>query len=480
VLNLAREKVLYGRPRKPAEWLEENAPLLLAPDGPSMLCIPKGIDGAGQKWNHYFIGRHDLVSELAKQHDLFLTTHYDRLMQSLGTDLLMMPGANDERRARRDKVLKDAVQLHAKSIAGEAADYSEIVARIAARKSEQVLRILERHRGPSNHFNLVWEYGRLVPFLVFSEFFGTQFPVKQDGLARLLLAVRNLSSKAPPLRSKGAQRELWNLTIWSMMFFAHLFGNFDDGSAKRTIAKCGLRQLLDYAHFGSEHPERLDPNGFFAALLKANDAQKTGEEIDHSDICSIMVEFIGTSVLLPGQAFCQLVGAMFDENGLAKARANTGVDFEQFLALIGKGKGNKTSHWKTCFDELYRFAPLTPLFDRVAGPNVEIDGVPIDEGDRISAVLSIAAMDPRAFGPKPQIYAPDAKRSYLEFRPQSSSVRCFGRDWALTIQREMFLALDGKYRARPAPGKDGTGHDQLSKIMGQMPDRMLFRFCKER
>jgi hypothetical protein len=44
----------------------------------------------------------------------------------------------------------------------------------------------------------------------------------------------------------------------------------------------------------------------------------------------------------------------------------------------------------------------------------------------------------------------------------------------------MFLALDGKYRARPAPGKDGTGHDQLSKIMGQMPDRMLFRFCKER
>ncbi len=454
-----------------------NGDLFKTP-GLQALRIPSGAQGTKQEWGQCFVARHALVSDVLAQPNHFHTGHYDRLMRALGTDLQVIAGPDDDRRRKMRHVLSVAMQSHTPHISGKPVSNADWLNQIAKAKSREVLAILADGPCREEPFNLVWEYGLLVPYLVFAEFLGTRFPVRIDAGARGAAFARNILGSDPPVRLQGVHGETWALVLWSQLFFAQLFVNFDNGAGVRTLAKYGLKKLEAYIHFWMKHPEALAPHGFLRAVLKANDAQPSQHKLNASDICAIFVELVGTALLLPGFAFCNFQSKLHD----CCFEKETDINFDLFAAKIDPQTGSAA--WQTDFDELFRLSPLTTQIDRVAqsvdGKSAEIGGVPIADGDRVTLLIETAARDPLIFNKlptgkpvDPATFAPDPSRLYLEFRPQIAPRRCFGRDWSLGLLRQMMCTL-AQYNVRPVEGDDG----KLSKLLRAVPDRMMVHFKK--
>ena len=461
--------VQTGSAKQVKQWIADG--VLLAPDAPSLLKIPAGSGGTGQPYAHYFVARHDLVEAVFAAPDHFHAGHYDRLMQQLGSDLLMMPGPGHEQNGDRRAVLEDALNQFTPKRAGAACAPDQWLRETVAQRSREVLQNLAASRAPQTPFNLVWDYGQIVPYLVFTQFMGVTLPVRGSLAARGWNFARNMIQPGPPVRMQGISGEAWTLVLWSQLFFAQLFGNFDNRAVIRTLAKYGLGRMKAYVDFANTHPGAVDPDGFYAAILAANAAAPADHKLSDADLCAILLEFLGTAFLLPAGAFCTIAGALFDEDFAAVS----GIDFDRFTAQIKPRNG--AHDWHSCFDEMLRLRPLTPQIDRVAARHGADDpviaGHALAHGDRVTMLVEQAARDPRVFGAHTSAhYAPDPARPYLEFRPSSAPRRCFGRSWALTMLREMCLALDDRHVVRALGGEDG----KLTSLLPRMPDRLMVQF----
>ena len=293
--------VQTGSTKQVKQWIADR--VLLASDAPALLKIPAGRGGTGQPYAHYFAARHDLLEAVFSAPDHFHAGHYDRLMQQLGSDLLMMPGPGHEGNGNRRAVLEDALARFAPKRAGTACAPDQWLRETVAQRSREVLQNLAASRPPQTPFNLVWDYGQIVPYLVFTEFMGVTLPVRGSIAAKTWNFARNLIRPDPPVRMQGIAGEAWTLAFWSQLFFAQLFANFDNGAALRTLAKYGLGRLQAYVAFANTHPGAVDPDGFYAAILAANEAAPADHKLSDADLCAILLEFLGTAFLLPELRF---------------------------------------------------------------------------------------------------------------------------------------------------------------------------------
>ncbi len=470
----AHGKVKFISPNEVKDLLRSED--LLKCGAHSLFCIPRGSGGTEQPWRQYFVAQHKFVTQVFNDRDHFQTSHYDRLMDALGSRLRMVPGEDQKLSGDRIKVLNAALAQYQPKIAGKPVTIADWLEHTSAARSHEVLANLASNPPTAKRFNLVWDYARIVPYLIFTDFMGVTLPVRADFGAKGWNFLRNIRRPFPPVRMQGVQGEVWTAVFWSQMFFAQLFGNFDNTSTIRRLAKYGLGKLEDYVHFLIEHPASLDPDGLFAAILDANNKAAPADKLSSHDICAIFIEFLGTAYLLPGIAFCNHISNLFDP----KFTQASGIDFTKFVAALRQSSGNLP--WQTHYDELFRLVPVTTLVDRVAaakdGVDAMIDGVPIQSGDRVTLVVSRAARDPREFGATQHCssngaekYLPHAARRYLEFRPATAATRCFGREWALIMLRQMTLAMDGGFVVRPLE-RDG----KMSELMEGIPDRMMVRF----
>jgi hypothetical protein len=128
-----------------------------------------------------------------------------------------------------------------------------------------------------------------------------------------------------------------------------------------------------------------------------------------------MTELVGTALLIPGQAFTQVIARWLAPGG-------PGLH----AALVDLGKKDIDSF----VDGELNASPPAPYLLRNATRAVDIGGVRVEAGEYVCALTSAAGGDPKR-----------PAGAYLHFGPDDGPHRCFGRHIAHAMLGAMFLGL---------------------------------------
>lgn len=199
-------------------------------------------------------------------------------------------------------------------------------------------------------------------------------------------------------------------------------------------------------------PDTPGALSLLSALLLVRSESFSGmpKEKFEDHVVLLMLELVGTALLIPGMAFAGIVARWMSapDGGRFRLEALSPSTIDAFV------------------DESLRLSPPQQYLLRNASRDTEIGGFEIKQGEYVCALTARAAMDRAALG-KPWDLVLDRRQDvYLHFGPENGPHRCFGRPIAIPILGEMFDGLKRCGELR---------HGRMSKFFG-IPERMVAQF----
>jgi cytochrome P450 len=436
--------------------LAEYARTILAEGGPRAIRVRE--ISAAKPASIVFVARHEDAKAVLLDEDRFSLRPYGIQFQAIapkgGYLLMREPGPE---RDLRYGILRAAAAREIWT-----AGTPDALRRISREAVEaQIAQVTSQAAGS---FDLVSEYAFLVTSKVAHRVFGLPGAGQFDLLAAAFCWIKGTKVTA-------ATRPDLNQQIWSQLILGQLFGNFElrqhhitllAGMAISRFHAHVLRQLatakspvvpLDQSagrDAGAPRSTNID-GSLLAALLNVRPhfSHLSQDEFEQHVIL-LMVELVGTLLLIPGIAFCKIV-----EHFFAQAR------LPQALALLD------LQNPEPFIEEALRLAQPTEQLMRVATCETSLGGVTIAAGEYVCVLVGAAGHDPRAFVSCQTFSLERDLRLYLNFGPFGGPHRCFGRAVAVAMLSELLAGL------RQLPGL--APHGKVKSFAG-VPERMTVTF----
>ena len=430
--------------------------ILLSGDSPPSTVAFRLTGGTRDEVFHYIAAPHLVAKYLSDPHNNLGLQHYDHALNPLPGPVNLLLGEEHGQ--------KISWNILARALAAEPAQSRldandiETMARKAAAKV-----IGEIKKNGSKNFNLMRDYGYLVPFMCAQTFTGAM-PVSRASLGlRMFKTARNLvmrkHGRAGRLTLTDNNRSANEYLLWAHLMFGQIFANY--GARNKVITAAS-----SYAskRFSARMAETLGDVDSRAASDEApNLAQRlvaaapyfvksgngmTQSEYNHACKC-ILLEITASFHILVGISFGRILDVI-SQSGVSPAeyaRALSAPGGERLLDRALAGKATTAM--------LYRTA-------RRAFPEIGVK-----DGDIICFLVARAAKEtcPAAILPKDfllNLNSPAAEGSFLTFGPNEAcpyhlsenaervmaepdapqiAHPCFGQFWARAILKQMFVTL---------------------------------------
>ncbi|HEY7901269.1 MAG TPA: hypothetical protein VIC25_08805 [Caulobacteraceae bacterium] len=371
-----------------------------------------------------FVARHHDVVQVLTDEETFSVCHYDTLYSAIAPEvgghracfLMRVPGA--ERTER--KAILDAAKAATPWWDVDPRDrrrtaracVATLLAAFAARK---------RHR-----FDLIGEFGFFAPYLIANRIFGLPGPRQFRILPRLICLANSLPLGRTFGRDDGpALTQL----VWSELVLGQLFVNFEDRNpVLRWLARRGLAALRRHIKVRVASPLPFPPGEptLLSALLSPEVSSRFERRCvtpygEH--VVSLMIELVGTAMVVPGQAFTAVVNRWLEAGvGFGDLKLMADTDVDDFV------------------DEQLRLAPPADHLLRNALHDTELGGLTVKQDEYVCALVGAAGKDVcdanRLVCGRPQ-------EDYVHFGPNAGPHHCFGRPIAHAMLAEMFIGLRG-------------------------------------
>ncbi len=399
-----------------------------------------------------FVARHADVQKVLSDENTFRLDHYRNLLGAIDPSRHMLLENDWGERAIRRAILKAAAQ--------EAAWFQpdSNALQICARNAvDELLESFCKRRAPG--FDIVGEYGFFAPYLVANRVFGVPGPRAFDLLAWFIVWLKNDPLKLPFTWETGP---FLRQSTWAQLSFAQLFANFENREflirfLAMTASKSLRRQIeVRRRQVSRQLAEGSKPSGsasLLAALLQVrSEFPQLDEETYSEHLTYLLLETLGTALVLPGLAFVK---------GVERLVAQTN-------GAIGLGLDQLNEQNKDCWvNETLRLAPPAPFIMRIANEGALLEDIQIRPGEYVCTLVGRAGMDGNVF-PDPGVFnLTRPGDAYLNFGPSSGPHGCFGRHLAPAMLGEMFLGLKRLH------GLSAAG--VMKKFKG-VPVHMPFRF----
>lgn len=426
--------------------LDGYADFILAPGGPRAIRV-REVGTQTRPASMVVVARHDDVTSVLMDESVFSLSHYDELFSAISPPegCLYMRNSCPER-TERGEILRAA--------AARTPWFQPEGVGIRQLARETVEDLLKSYRArPGAAFDIIGEYGYFAPYKIACSVIGVPGP-QRPGLLEWLFT----QAKCFPHRRRFTSETAPYFTqfVWSQLVFAQLFSDFENRSwLKRRLGQWAERQFrahiksrMDSSETGGDDP---DARSLLSSLRLVRSESFGGmpKEQFEEHVVFLMLELVGTALLIPGMAFADIVSRWVN------APDGRGFQLETLAP----------STIDAFVDESLRLSPPQQYLLRNATRDTEIGGVEVKQGEYVCALTARAGMD-RATVPKPWDFVLDrAQGVYLHFGPENGPHRCFGRPIAVPILGEMMAGLKRCGELQ---------HGPMSMFVG--PERMIVRF----
>lgn len=399
-------------------------------------------------------------------------SHYDDVLSGLSQPFSLLLGEN-QRQSDAWKVLAKALSLETGKPENETlnAPLNRLDTAAIETLADQICQSVLNELPRTSKFDVIWEYGYLVPYLIGLKFTGIHPLKSMPVLSRLAVMIISLC-KFKGLRRFGLFRRNKSqeaFLIYTGAMFGQIFGNHADlNKYLRSVA--GYCAGKYYDNIADSIADNLPEYTLISRLQKVKDTflvnQGTGlyktDEYNHVSIC-LLLEFMTSFHILIGMSFANIWDAIltFDKEKSGQDNLN---DFFTLLTKADQQDKNNQNTLNT--DELLnRYLSknsTTAMIYRVA--RVPFPEYGIKAGDHIcfrieDASKKVKPQNPRwlNFGPHetcPYTLKANGAREYssdkkqLDNDDECTNVRhpCFGQFWARSILKIMFLTLKNRDR----------------------------------
>jgi len=437
-------KILRRGKKAPSEdELQEISELIFAPNTNNS--VKYVIEGKGNKPEIFIhcLAKHQHVYEVLNgdSKEMVSLSQYDQLLGNITKNINFFLGEKISKQLKRWDILQAAMNVDP-ALNRNSRDFFEDVSRNATRKA--ISYIFKNQKDP-DQFNIVREYGYLIPYFAASEFTGVSLPSSPSFLLRAFTFWRNKTCRGK-VELKDDMASSSELLMWSHFIFGHMFANIGNRNAglnflaSKASKKFDAQITRSIADF-----QNIDKNSLLGRFETVR-SQFTGgntpvmseTDFNHHIKC-ILFELTGTMQLLVGSAFANILGVISDHS----------LGLQSFLDHVATDE--------IALDEALRLSTPTTTLYRVATETFELDGQTINKNDYVCLMVQHACMDSEAF-PNPGEFSvkghDKGKRNpkdYLSFgpfeltpnpfNPTDGTHPCFGQYWARTLLKSMLKGL---------------------------------------
>jgi hypothetical protein len=311
---------------------------------------------------------------------------------------------------------------------------------------ESVLAVVRRRR----RFDVIAEYGFLVPFLVAQRVIGLAEP-RSLGLLPLSIWLGNRHPLLQVFRQET--RAYLSDLVWSELVSLQLFVNFENRNLLfRALGRYGASRLRNHIEGNIDaFPATYGDQTLLKALWDVRAGfPAVKDDVYREHVVSIVSEVGGTIAIVPGSGFTGIVDRWLKPGGPGlggSLRQLRGMDPEAFV------------------QEQLRLAPPAAHLLRNTTRSLELGGLTLEEGEYVCALIKSAGTD---VTDAEDVKAGRPPANHLHFGPQYGPHRCFGHLLAPALLAEMFLGLATLPRlaARSRP----------TSFMGSLPGRLILSF----
>ncbi len=409
----------------------------------------------------HYIADPDLITRLLSDEGSRVSlAHYDQALSSLTQPISLLLGEN-QRQPTSWEILAKALSLET----GDPRDHllhgvmerqnPNAIEELALRKSREVLNQLYL----GQKFNIIRDYGYLVPYLVGKEFCGLQDVKSTPVLVRTFAIVRNIflcSHGRARLRFWDKNKSANTYLLWTATMFGQIFGN--PGNLNPFIRMAASWGAASYCKIIQSSMKNLDSLPAYTLLkrldkVKENDLNKTKVTSDeYQELSTFLVLEVMTSFhILIGLAFANMMEELSKQDGglkmfIARLKTAHEKDNENKSTVETDKIINQVLSKNSNTDRLYRIAKV-PILEHG-----------IKAGDTICLLVAEASKHVTTpenslnFGPHeacPYHLSGTGQREYSK-NAREVSHPCFGQFWARAVIKAMFLSLDEKFpNAKP-------------------------------
>jgi cytochrome P450 len=426
--------------------------ILSAPDVAAVRIIyPPHVARKGPSTVFYFARAADIRAILAD--DRIYTLHpYDVALSAAAGDVRFILGSESD-------ALKDRRAMLVKVI-GKAGstEYDAITERVraAARAAATEFTAQLRSRPPHRlTFNIIREYGYLIPYLTAARVIGVTGPKRSSFLVRTFLLFRNVFGARHWLYLGPEQKRCQTVVTWSHLIFGHIFTNFENrNGVLLALARSASQQFN--AHIEELITKNLpdfDQTLLSEFLLKRSFFPHIQLPAYRAYVRSILFELTGAMTLLVAVSFGRILDTL----------VKRGASLPAFLAGVRGEDG------ESLIDEVLRMNSTTSFLFRRVAKRTELANVELNPGDHVCVLVGPCG---KADGPFRD--PPPAHAAHLNFGLPGGPHTCFGQKWGRVILQEMFGALADVERLRPADGVSGVREfqglpDELEMVLAPPP-----------
>lgn len=408
---------------------------MLAEGGPKAIRYDEPADTKGGPQSIVYTARHELISEALNDPARFCLDHYDRAIPD--TKFFLTSDIEEYQRRRRLIWQAFGERRHA----GRLDDFG--VGNAVDEVTTMIVDDLNRRTGPVSQFDILREFNVLVTYYVSRRVFGVKGTRRPSLLIRLVQIAKWIQTRRK-LNLTPASQEAHSMLCAAQLMIGQLFINFENRSkVLKSLGESASSEINGHIAHALES-EKLSPSGSIITDLlavKSADALKDIPEADlDRNIHAILLEFVGTMVVLVGNGFIKMLLHM-QESGRSFA------DMAEQMRAPDKA---------TAFiNECMRIRCPTGRLKRVVAEDTDLCGVPVQKGQYVCLMVPEGCHDPRAF-PDPERFDPDRDpRLYIHFSTHEGPHRCLGPYWSREVLRQMFLKLEQLDKLAFTTGKNG-------------------------
>lgn len=362
-----------------------------------------------------FVAHHDDVVRVLTDEGDFSLRHYNPLYAAIappGAIIIMRP-EDDERRQRLD--ILEAAEA-------KTPWFGLDPTRRRALAEECVNDILAAHRRRRS-FDLIADYGFFAPYLIAKRVTGLGGPRSFSLLPPLIW----LLNRHPVSQLFDPEMAPYVTDVaWSEVVVAQLLANFQNRTWMiRTMARCGASHLRSqFGRYVDTFKRTADDETLLSALWAVRkDFPQVGDADYRENVVSIMMELVGTILVIPGLGFSGAIDRWLQPGGPGlegSLRRLNEIGADDFVQ-----------------EELRLAPPASHLLRNATGP-IELGGLWLKEGEYVCALVKSAGADI----PEPgEVRAGRCPSTYLHFGPEKGPHLCRGHLLAPAMLAEMFLGL---------------------------------------
>ncbi|MCY1669966.1 hypothetical protein OVA07_02950 [Novosphingobium sp. SL115] len=453
------------------EALARIARDLLHPGGPALAPHP-AYSGSAKAPRVFVAARHDVVVDVLSDEPRFSLALYDELLEQVAPGTRYLVGCNDANRQLRLRLLMAAqAQVDRERCAPDAPGvvpnlapgYRTFIAAIAREEASAILTVLAARArlspGADRSINFVREYAFLLAYRMAWRIVGVAGPARPPALVRIAVALRNLFTSGAALRLKGELGTATSTLTLLHPLVGHVFSTVTTSPRPlQWASRVATRTSLATFDAAWEAPGAAPEHSLLPAMLAVRGQFAQVDDANfHLQARSVLFELTGALALIVGKSLAEIAGFATSDKGRA-----AGVDWFGVVNRLADPVATPTQHDAT-INELLRLGSGQRLVRTVAIAGLW-RGMDLQVGDRILAMVDVAAHDPAAF-PNPERFAASPTRPYITSGPLQGPHVCYGRMIAWTILREAIVATRGQIVPM---------EDPVLKSFAGLPDDLRF------